>query len=56
MTTATMLPDLTVTEYAKKARVSERTVYTWVRENKIPVRRYGRTIRILPEALNGFDN
>jgi excisionase family DNA binding protein len=53
MTTATMT-DLTVPEYAKQARVSTRTVYEWVREGKIPVRRYGRTIRIRPEALEGF--
>ncbi len=55
MTTATMTSDLTVAEYAELLRVSERTVYTWVREGKIPVRRYGRTIRIRPEAVEGFE-
>lgn len=56
MTTATMVPDFTVPEFAKRVRVSTRTVYEWVRDGKIPVRRYGRTIRIRPEALNGFEN
>lgn len=56
MTAATMLSDLTVTEYARQARVSERTVYEWVRAGKIPIRRYGRTIRIRPEALDGFED
>jgi len=54
MLTATTLSDFTVPEFAELARVSTRTVYEWAREGKIPTRRYGRTIRIRPEALEGF--
>jgi len=56
MTTATTLSDFTVPEFAARARVSTRTVYEWAREGKIPIRRYGRTIRIRPEALDGFES
>jgi excisionase family DNA binding protein len=55
MTAATTLSGMTVHEFAEQARVSTRTVYEWAREGKIPVRRYGRTIRVRPEALEGFE-
>jgi excisionase family DNA binding protein len=56
MSTATMVPDMTVAEYAAQVRVSTRTVYEWVRDGKIPVRRFGKTIRVLASALDGFED
>lgn len=55
MTTATMIPDLTVPEFAAQVRVSTRTAYEWCRQGKIPTRRFGKTIRVLATALDGFD-
>lgn len=55
MTTA-IKTDYTVLEYAELVRVSERTVYRWAKDGKIPTRKYGRTIRIRPAALDGFED
>ncbi len=38
---------VTINEYASKLRVSERTVRTWAKKGAIPVKRIGRTVRIL---------
>lgn len=44
------LPELlTVKEYAAWYRVTERTVYKWVADGAVPVRRVGRLVRILSD-------
>jgi len=37
---------LTVTQVASYLQVSERTVFNWIRLNRLPVYRYGRCLRI----------
>lgn len=46
--------DMTMAEFCRRIHVSTRTGYEWARQGKIPIRRYGRTIRVLQSALDGF--
>jgi len=45
---------LTVPQAAARLQVSERTVYEWLREGKIPGRKIGKVWRISAEVLNHF--
>jgi excisionase family DNA binding protein len=45
---------MTMTEYCTRVGITTRTGYQWARDGKIPVKRYGETIRVLTEALEGF--
>jgi excisionase family DNA binding protein len=42
---------LTVKDVARILSVSDRTVYTWVRQGRIPVTRFGHHIRFHPSHL-----
>jgi excisionase family DNA binding protein len=39
---------LSVKEYAAKLRVTEKTVYRWIRSGALRAVKHGNTIRILP--------
>lgn len=43
-------PPMTVTEAARRYRVSDRTIRRWVASGELPAERHGRTIRIPKEA------
>ena len=46
---------LTVPEVAAWARVSPKTVYRWIKENKLAARQLGpRTYRVEPQAVHQF--
>lgn len=45
---------LTPAEVAERLRVTERTVYMWLREAKLPGRKLGKLWRIRPEDLDTF--
>ena len=42
---------LTVKQLAECLKVSEKTVYNWVRETSIPHHRFGRTIRFVEQEV-----
>lgn len=42
---------LTVPEAAERLGISEKTVWSWVYDRKLPVTRLGRCVRIPSEAL-----
>lgn len=53
--TATVLDTiLTVSQAAAQLQVSERTIYEWLRDGKIPGRKIGKVWRISAEVLNDF--
>jgi excisionase family DNA binding protein len=45
---------LTVPQAAEQLQVSERTVYEWLREGKLPGRKIGKVWRLSAEAINDF--
>jgi len=45
---------LTVPQAAIQLQVSERTIYEWLRDGKIPGKKIGKTWRISAEVLNDF--
>ncbi|MGE4094672.1 MAG: helix-turn-helix domain-containing protein [Candidatus Binatia bacterium] len=45
---------LTVPQAAEQLQVSERTVYGWLREGKIPGRKIGKVWRISADAIVDF--
>jgi excisionase family DNA binding protein len=45
---------LTVVEVAATLKVSERTLYRWIKWGELPVRRLGRSIRIDRKELDRF--
>jgi excisionase family DNA binding protein len=45
---------MSMAEYCARVGITTRTGYQWARDGKIPVRRYGKTIRVMTEALEGF--
>ncbi len=49
-------PLLTYTEAAKVLCVTERTIRQFVADGKLPVVRFGRTVRIDPADLRAFIN
>jgi predicted site-specific integrase-resolvase len=46
---------MTMAEYCAHIGISIRTGYQWAKDGKIPVRCYGKNIRVLPDALHGFE-
>ena len=44
---------VTATEVARHLNITEKTVYKWAREGKIPCRRFGRTVKF---SINDIDN
>ena len=42
---------LTVKQVAERLNVSERTVWRWIRESRLKVKRFGRTVRISESDL-----
>lgn len=55
-TEPTFIPSriLTVPQAAEQLQVSERTVYEWLREGKLPGRKIGKVWRLSAEAINDF--
>jgi len=45
---------LTVPQAAARLQVSERTIYEWLREGKLPGRKIGKVWRLSAEVLNDF--
>ena len=45
---------LTVPQAAAQLQVSERTIYEWLRDGKIPGRKIGKVWRMSAEVLNDF--
>jgi excisionase family DNA binding protein len=45
---------LTVREAADQVRYTERHVRRWIADGKLPVHRFGRSIRIAQEDLDAF--
>ena len=45
---------LTVPQAAEQLQVSERTVYEWLRDGKLPGRKIGKVWRLSAEAINEF--
>ena len=52
----TFIPNriLTVPQAAEQLQVSERTVYEWLRDGKLPGRKIGKVWRLSAEAINDF--
>ncbi len=45
---------LTVPQAAEQLQVSERTVYEWLRDGKLPGRKIGKVWRLSADAINDF--
>ncbi len=45
---------LTVRDIEKETKVSRHTWRTWIRENRLPVLRLGRTVRVARADLDKF--
>jgi excisionase family DNA binding protein len=45
---------LTVPQAAAQLQVSERTVYEWLRDGKLPGRKIGKVWRLSADAINDF--
>ncbi|MBM4258548.1 MAG: helix-turn-helix domain-containing protein [Deltaproteobacteria bacterium] len=45
---------LTVPQAAAQLQVSERTIYEWLREGKLPGRKIGKVWRLSAQVLNEF--
>ncbi len=45
---------LTVAQVAERLQVSERSVRRWIAADVLPVRRFGRCVRVDPDDLNTF--
>ncbi len=45
---------LTVSQAAEQLQVSERTVYEWLRDGKLPGRKIGKVWRLSADALDDF--
>ncbi len=45
---------LTVTQAAEQLQVSERTVYEWLRDGKLPGRKIGKVWRMSADVINDF--
>ena len=45
---------LTVPQAAEQFQVSERTIYEWLRDGKLPGRKIGRVWRMSADALEDF--
>ena len=45
---------LTVPQAAEQLQVSERTVYEWLRDGKLPGRKIGKMWRLSADAINDF--
>ncbi len=45
---------LTVHQVAEILQVSERSVWRWIAADVLPVRRFGRCVRVDPDDLNAF--
>ncbi len=45
---------LTVAQVAERLQVSERSVRRWIAADTLPVRRFGRCVRIDPNDLDEF--
>lgn len=45
---------LTVSQAAEHLQVSERTVYEWLRDGKLPGRKIGKVWRMSADAINDF--
>ena len=52
--TMTLDKILTVPQAAAQLQVSERTIYEWLRDGKIPGRKIGKVWRMSAEVLNDF--
>ena len=52
--TPRLSPILTVPQAAAQLQVSERTIYEWLREGKLPGRKIGKVWRLSAEVLNDF--
>jgi len=50
-----MRPRLTVPDVANLLQVSERTVWSWIHSGLLAYSRYGRLVRIDPDAVEAFD-
>jgi excisionase family DNA binding protein len=46
---------MTMAEYCSRVGITTRTGYAWAKDGRIPVKRYGKIIRVLPDALDGFE-
>jgi Helix-turn-helix domain len=46
---------MSMQDFCARVGISTKTGYTWCRDGKIPVKRYGKLIRVLPDALEGFE-
>jgi len=53
-TTTVLDKILTVPQAAAQLQVSERTIYEWLRDGKIPGRKIGKVWRMSAEVLNDF--
>lgn len=52
----TFIPNkiLTVPQAAEQLQVSERTVYEWLRDGKLPGRKIGKVWRLSADAIDDF--
>jgi excisionase family DNA binding protein len=47
-------PLLTVAQVAKRLQLSPRTVWRMVNDKRLPVLRFGRSVRVHPDALTAL--